>query len=107
MSATAKDQGDKSMGRVAVQVSVSNYYDVLRARNGMLPPEQVRHFEVEGVADTGSSHLVLPPEVADRLGLPKVGEVTIRYADRRSATRPLVDDARVDLLGRQATFQAL
>jgi predicted aspartyl protease len=95
------------MGRVTVQFTVSNFYDLRKSQEGLLPSEQVRHFELEGVVDTGATNLVLPTDVVDRLGLPKAGEIQMRYADGRTARKRLVDDARVDLLGRQATFQAV
>jgi hypothetical protein len=95
------------MGRPSVTILVSNWYDVCKTEEGLLPPEKVRHCRLEGVPNRRFMDLVLPADVADRLGLPKVAEVTTRYADRRTGTRPLVDDARVELLGRQATFQAL
>ena len=57
--------------------------------------------------DTGSTLLVLPTDVADRLGLPKSRELTIYYADRRSATRTLVEQVGVELFGRRSTFEAI
>ncbi|HKI32793.1 MAG TPA: aspartyl protease family protein [Gemmataceae bacterium] len=107
MTKTASDQGESEMGRVTLEFTVSNYRDVVKSQEGTLALEKVRHFQLEGVVDTGATGLVLPTDVADRLGLSPVGEVTIHYGDRRSARRPLVDDARVDLLGRQGTFQAV
>jgi predicted aspartyl protease len=107
MQRTTNGEGETPMGRVTVQFTVSNYLDMRKAQEGTLPIDKVRHFELEGTVDTGSTNLVLPTDVADRLGLPTVGEATIHYADRRSARRNLVDDARVELVGRQATFQAL
>jgi predicted aspartyl protease len=72
-----------------------------------LAAEDVRRCQLEGIVDRSSIYLVLPARVVEQLGLRKAGEVILRYADRRSAKRPLVDDARVELLGRPATFQAL
>jgi predicted aspartyl protease len=107
MSTNTDGKGENPMGRIVVDVLVSNWYDMRKAQEGALPPEQVRHFQLQGVVDTASTNLVLPTDTAERLGLPKVREVAVHYADRRSATRTLVDDARVELLGRDATFQAI
>ena len=64
----------------------------------------VRRFQLQAFVDTAAALLVLPTDVADRLGLPKAGEALVRYADQRSATRPLVQDVRLELLGRQGVF---
>ncbi len=95
------------MGRVSVEVLVSNNQDLYLMRSGHLQPERVRHFQLRGYVDTGSALLVLPADVADRLGLPKAGEAIVRYADQRSATRSLVEDVRLELQGRQGTFRAI
>src|ERR1700676_52695 len=104
---TAPIQGDEVMGRFSVEILVSNNQDVALAQRGHLPPEQVRHFQLQGTVDTAAALLVLPADVADRLGLPNAGEAVVRYADRRSATRPIVEEVRVELLGRHGTFRAI
>jgi predicted aspartyl protease len=95
------------MGRVTVDVTLTNNGDLVLAEAGFKPPQEVRRLVIPGVVDTGSNYLVLPAGVGDQLGLKQVGEVQVRYADRRRATKPLAGDVRVDLLGRSATFQAI
>jgi predicted aspartyl protease len=106
MSSSAHE-AEESMGRVSVEILLSNNRDVQVANAGHLPPEKVRRFQLQGVVDTGSTLLVLPADVANRLGLPGAGEATIRYADSRTSTKPLVDQVEVELLGRRGTFNAL
>ena len=67
----------------------------------------MRRFQLEGTVDTGSTLLVLPTDVAERLGLPKSREATIQYADRRSAKRMIVEQVGVELFGRRSTFEAI
>jgi predicted aspartyl protease len=86
---------------------VSNYGDVVLAREGKLAPEKVRRARIKGVVDTVSVSLVLPAAVVKQLGLPKQTSVKVRYADGRTATRDTVRDAQVELLGRDGTFKAL
>ena len=50
---------------------------------------------------------MLPESAVNQLGLTPSGRATVRYADRRSATRSLVKDVSVELLGRQGVFTAL
>ena len=100
-------KGDDPMGRVAVEVVVTNNRDLRLAEAGALAADKVRRLQLTGYVDTGATQLVLPADAVQRLGLSAAGEVTIRYADRRSATRSLVEDARVDLLGRHGTYRAV
>ena len=100
-------QGNGNMGRFAVEMVVANKRDVQMAEGGALAPDQVRRITLQGGVDSGAHYLVLPQAVADQLGLPPAGEATVRYADRHTATRPLAEKARVELLGRQGNFRAL
>ena len=95
------------MGRVIVDVEVANYDDLVRVKDGVLSPEEVRRMVVKGVVDTGANHLVVPKQVAKDLGLPSAGSATVRYADGRSKVRPMVGSVRVKLLGRESTFDAM
>ena len=95
------------MGRITLEFSIANYDDVVLARQGGLAPDQVRRVTLRGVVDTGATRLVLPESAVQQLGLTPSGQTTVRYADRRSATRSLVKDVSVELLGRQGTFTAV
>ncbi len=95
------------MGWVEVEFLVLNNRDLQMAEGGALAADKVRSFQLMGVVDSGSTHLVLPTDVADRLGLPKAGAITIHYADRRTAVRSLVTQVEVELLARRGTFRAV
>jgi predicted aspartyl protease len=95
------------MGRITLEFSIANYTDVVLARQGGLAPDQVRRVTLNGVVDTGATRLVLPESAVNQLGLTPSGQTTVRYADRRSATRSLVKDVSVELLGRQGIFTAV
>jgi len=90
-----------------VEFDVSNYQDEVAARLGALDPTQIRRARISGVVDSSVSELVLPEKVAKELGVPKGERIKVRYADGRRATRDLVDDVRLNLMGRQGTFQAI
>lgn len=94
------------MGRFSVELKLANNADVVVARRGLLLPEQVRRMTIRGVVDTGATRLVIPASVAERLGAREAGLTQVRYADRRTTTRKLVDDVQVELLDRKATFRA-
>jgi predicted aspartyl protease len=100
-------QGGDPMGRVVVDFIVSNNQDMALFEGGALPPEKIRRVAIRGVVDSAANHLVLPASVVQHLGLPTPTEATVRYADRRSAVRPVAEQVSVELLGRRSVFRAL
>jgi clan AA aspartic protease len=103
----AKMKRAEKMGRFAVEMVVANNHEVHLAQAGQMPDGQVRRVAVQGVVDSGAANLVLPRKVVQELGLKTVGQATVRYADQRTAKRQVVEEVRLDLLGRHGTFQAL
>jgi clan AA aspartic protease len=98
---------NKSMGRVTVELRVRNAGDRVLAERGLMPADQVRATSIKGVVDTGAAMLVLPESVARQLGFPRSGEANVRYADQRTASREIVRDVEVEILGREDTFTAV
>jgi predicted aspartyl protease len=98
---------EAKMGRITLEFTISNYQDVVAVEIGTRPPDQVRRVTLQGVVDTGAPRLVLPESAVKALGLPPSGTATVRHADRRTATREMVKNVSVDLLGRQGVFTAL
>jgi predicted aspartyl protease len=96
-----------TMGRITLEFEVANNDDLAAVRRGMLPIDQVRRVNLKGVVDTGATRLVLPQSAVDQLGLTVSGTATVRFADRRTATRSLVGGASVELFGRQGVFTAV
>jgi len=93
--------------RVAAQVEVANYVDVINARRGLLEPTQVRRLTLRGVIHAGATRLTLPERVVRQLGLPSRGKIRVRYANRAMVTRDAVPDVHVRLLGRDGVFTAI
>jgi clan AA aspartic protease len=100
-------RGDTTMGRISVEVELTNGQDLVRANDGLLAPDKVRRVRMTGLVDTGASYLVIPETIAQQLGVPDKGEATVRYADNRTETRKVVDQVNVALLGRDGTFKAI
>jgi predicted aspartyl protease len=97
---------EETIGRILTEVGLANNRDVQLWKAGFVPAEKVRRTRIQAVIDTGANHLVLPTAVAESLGLPKAGELGVRYADGRSARRETVDQLELELLGRTGTFRA-
>ena len=100
-------QGEETMGRVTIDAKVSNVGDRILADNGHRSVDQIRQVTLRGIVDTGAAMLVLPESVARLLGLPKTGEANVRYADHRTATREIVGEVEVEILGRKNIFTAI
>jgi predicted aspartyl protease len=95
------------MGRVVAEIKLTNLRDRYLADAGHLPEESVRTATVKGIVDTGAAMLVLPESIARQLRVRKVDEATVRYADHRKATREIVGDVDLEMLGRRYTFNAI
>lgn len=59
------------------------------------------------IVDTGSTRLVLTQEIVRRLDLPLTSEITVRYADNRTARKSLARGVSVEIMGRTGTFDAV
>jgi predicted aspartyl protease len=95
------------VGRFKVEIDVANNDDLAAVRRGALDPKHVRRVRVPGIVDSGAARFVLPATVVKELGLPVTGNVKVRYADHRTATRPRAEEAFVEILGRHAVFNAV
>lgn len=95
------------MGRVTVGLILSSEQDITLSEKGLLAPEKIRRVSIQGVVDTGVTRLVLPESVVHHLGLPQIGEVTVRDANQVRETRPLVKSAHVQIQNRASTFTAI
>ncbi|HVT30251.1 MAG TPA: retropepsin-like aspartic protease, partial [Lacipirellulaceae bacterium] len=84
-----------------------NYRDIVLAEDGRLPSNKIRQTKVSGIVDTGAARLILPPAVAQELGLQPIGETGVRYADQRTARRAAVHNVWLELCGRGSVFSAI
>ena len=98
---------EKKMGRFSVEVELANDEDIVRAKNGLIPAEQVRRVRIRGVVDSGATRLVIPESVAQKLGLEVAGSVKVTYADGRSAERQVVRRIQLTYGGRADEFSAI
>jgi len=83
------------MGKVIEKVKITNLLD---------PTKSV---EVEAVVDTGATMLALPKDIVDQLGLEKIEEVKVKYADNHVGTKDIYGGVRLELKGRKGIFDVL
>lgn len=62
---------------------------------------------VEAVVDTGTTLLVLPQDLVERLGLRKVREAKVRYANQDVQSKAVYGIVTVEVQGRSGNFDAL
>ena len=77
------------MGKVVEKVKLTSLFE----------PE--KSVEVEAVIDTGATMVVLPKDIVEELGLRKMGEVKVRYANNKE-TKPIYGVVNIELKGRSA-----
>jgi predicted aspartyl protease len=99
--------GRPPVGRVTINVELSNNSDAAQVRAGTLPPERVRRISVPATVDTGRMRLALPESVVAALGLPPGGEVNVAYADGRTVRRNKAKSVLLQYLGRDGVFDAI
>ena len=95
------------MGRVMTRVKLTNAVDEGELARGLLRPEDVRWVEIEALVDTGATTLVLPADVATKLGLVELGRQRVRYANGHVGDVPWVGPVTVEILGREMHCDAL
>jgi predicted aspartyl protease len=106
-TALARTNWRDYVGRFSVEFELANYEDVVRARKGDIPSEQVRRGRISGVVDMGAARLVLPASVVAALGFPESGEVKVRFADGRQESKTVVGDVQLEIQGRSGVFTAI
>ena len=83
------------MGKVIEKVKITNFKD---------PSKTV---EIEAVIDTGATMSVLPIDVIRKLGLEKIDEVNVRYADNTVKKKDVYGWIILEIAGRKAVFDVL
>jgi clan AA aspartic protease len=66
-----------------------------------------RSVELDAVVDTGATMLVLPIEIVERLGLKKVRDVRVRYANGGSEPKGIYGIVNVEIKGRAGNFDVI
>ena len=93
---------------ITANVRFWNFADEALSQRGVIQPEEVRSVEMENViVDTGATRLVFTQDLVRRLGLPLASEITVRYADGRTARKSIARGVAVEILERTGTFDAI
>jgi len=83
------------MGKVIEKVKLSSLFD---------PKKSV---EIEAVIDTGATMVVLPKNLVQELGLEKIEDVMVKYADGWVERKEVYGVVKLELKGRVGNFDVL
>jgi clan AA aspartic protease len=92
------------MGQVHIHVILTNHREAVMAQFGQLDPHRVHRYETEALIDTGATRSVIPPAVADRLGLFRIRRTEAQYADSRVEEADVTEAVMVEILGRETAI---
>ncbi len=83
------------MGKVIERIKLTSVFDPSKSE------------EVGAVIDTGATMLVLPQDLVDRLGLRKIRDSRVRYANREVQLKPIYGIVALEIQGRVGNFDVL
>jgi len=83
------------MGKVIEKVKITNLF------------EQAKSIEVEAVIDTGATMVVLPQNIVDALGLRKIRQARVKYANNKTETKSIYGVVTIEMNGRTGNFDVL
>ena len=95
------------MGAVRVGVKLTNAIDEGLVSRGLLVPHLLRECETQALVDTGALPLVLPPEIAQQLGMRIRGQQIARYANGFEEPIGVTEPVVVICEGRRTSVEAL
>ena len=95
------------MGEIRIKVRLTNAVDEALARRGQMSPEQVRSAEFDALVDTGAVRSVVPPQVAQELGLQIRGQRVAEYAAGRKEPVGVTEPLVIECLRRDTLEEAL
>jgi clan AA aspartic protease len=97
----------ETMGAIRVKVKLTNAIDEGMVSRGVLAPRHLRQVEGEALVDTGALTLVIPPAIAQALGLNIRGRQIARFANGAEQAVEISEPVMIECEGRSATVQAL
>ena len=83
------------MEKVIEKVRVTNVFE---------PSKSV---EIEAVIDTGATMVVLPQDIVDKLGLKKIRDTKVRYANNKTELKLVYGIVTIEIKGRAGNFDVL
>ena len=96
------------MSQLYVPVTLRNAREYVLARHGHLAADQVHTYETDqALIDTGALHVVLPPHVAEQLGLWRMGYTEATMANGTLVEGEVTEGVYVELMHRRTLVHAI
>ncbi|MBE9096346.1 retroviral-like aspartic protease family protein [Tychonema sp. LEGE 07203] len=96
-----------TMGKIITTLTITNRLDQGKAEDNLIPAEQIRSITLKNVlVDTGATTLCLPQDAIAQLGLKLLKTVPVATATGIGTAR-IFEDAKISLMGRDATFECI
>ena len=86
------------------EIKMSKVVEKVKVTNFKVPSKSI---EIEAVIDTGATMSVLPMDLIQKLGLEKIDEVNVRYADNSVKRKEVYGWVILEIAGRKAVFDVL
>jgi len=95
------------MGEVKCEVKLENFVDRSNFEEGKLTEEKIRRDITTALVDAGSTLLVLPQEIVEKLGLRRLKKVVVTYADERKEERDVAGVVTLTIGDRSANLDCV
>lgn len=97
----------ETIGKITTTLTITNRLDQGKAEDGLIPADQIRSITIKNVlVDTGATTLCLPQDAIAQLGLKLLKTVPVATATGIGTAR-IFEDAKISLMGRDATFECI
>jgi clan AA aspartic protease len=103
----AKKKDKNYMGEVNIAVKLTNSRDELNASEKAISRKKIRSLIDVGIVDTGAIALILPPRIADQLGLLRVAKQIAVYANGASEEVDVTEPVTIEIMGRKTIEEAM
>jgi predicted aspartyl protease len=101
------EPGERRVGKVIVDLRLSNFVDETNADNGLIAQDRVRSLVLrEVLVDPGATTICLPGSMIAALGLPFAQSVQVLTGNGEHGSR-MFGACTVSIMGRSAPFQCL
>ena len=95
------------MGTVHAEITLSNVFDEMKLREGLLKGQELRSMTVTAVVDTGAASLVISEEICQKLGLGIKMERNARVADGRRVVCKVTEPVEIHWKNRRTSCEAM
>ncbi|MEW5766141.1 MAG: retropepsin-like aspartic protease [bacterium] len=94
------------MGKITEKITVTNFVDEVKVKEGIISEDKVRKEEVEAIIDSGATLLCLPKNIVEKLGLTLMGEMPANTANGK-VLRKIYSVATLTIRDRSAEFDVM